>query len=170
MQQTLLLDSSYYPLQMIDWKKALTLFFTQRAEVVEHHQDVVIRSPNQEYQLPKVMRLFCKIKKIQSVKFNRMNVFYRDNFTCQYCAGKFKSIELTLDHVYPKSKGGKSNWINIVSACHDCNNKKADKLPRDCGMHPLKKPKEPQWIAMFLLKLSHHEKHIWSDWFASKSL
>lgn len=169
MHQTLLLDSSYFPLQMIDWKKALSLFFTDRAEVVEHHEDVVIRSPRQEYQLPKVMRLFCKISQIQSVKFNRMNVFYRDNFTCQYCAGKFKAIELTLDHVYPKSKGGTTSWDNIVSACHDCNNKKADMLTHECGMHPLKKPKEPQWIAMFLLKLSLKEKDVWRNWFFKSS-
>jgi 5-methylcytosine-specific restriction endonuclease McrA len=117
MRQTLLLDSTYYPLQMIDWKKALSLFFTERAEVVEHHLDVDIKSTNDSYKLPKVMRLFCKIGDIHTVKFNRLNVFYRDNFTCQYCQGKFKSKELTLDHVYPKSRGGPSDWENIVSAC-----------------------------------------------------
>ena len=165
MHQTLLLDSSYFPLQMIDWKKALTLFFTERAEVVEHHENVVICSPNQEYQLPKVMRLCCKIGDINVVKFNRLNVFYRDNFTCQYCATKFKAKDLTLDHIYPKSKGGPTDWLNIVAACEPCNNKKADKLTNECNMHPLKKPREPQWISMFLMKLTHKEKDVWGSWF-----
>ena len=168
MRQTLLLDSSYYPLQMIDWKKALTLFFTERAEVVEHHKDVEIRSPSQSIKLPKVMRLFTKIGDINVVKFNRQNIFYRDDFTCQYCSTKFKAIDLTLDHVVPRSKGGKTSWDNIVSACEKCNNKKADKLPHECRMQPLKKPIEPQWISMLMMKLTHSEKDVWKDWFHFK--
>lgn len=169
MRQTLLLDSSYFPLQMIDWKKALSLFFTERAEVVEHHSDIEVRSTNQSYKLPKVMRLFCKVGDINVVKFNRLNVFYRDKFTCQYCSKPFKRGELTLDHVIPKSKGGLSNWENIVAACAPCNNKKGDKLPDECRMHPLKKPKEPKWISLFLLKLNSNEKDVWKDWFYFKT-
>ena len=165
MKQTLLLDSSYFPLQMIDWKKALSLFFTERAEVVEHHADVEIRSTRESYKLPKVMRLFCKIGDINVVKFNRLNVFYRDKFLCQYCHQKFKVSELTLDHVYPKSRGGKTNWENIVSACAKCNTKKADKLTNECHMYPLKKPIEPKWISLFLMKLNRTEKTVWKDWF-----
>ncbi len=165
MKQTLLLDSSFFPLQMIDWKKALSLFFTQRAEVVEHHSDVEIRSTYSSYKLPKVMRLYCKIGDINVVKFNRLNVFYRDRFHCQYCNTKFKANELTLDHVHPRSKGGPTNWENIVTACADCNNKKADKLMNECQMYPLKKPVEPKWISIFLMRLSQKEKTVWKDWF-----
>ena len=170
MRQTLLLDASYYPLRMIDWKKALTLFFTERAEVVEHHQDVEIRSTYQSYKLPKVMRLFTKLGDINVVKFNRLNVFYRDDFTCQYCQTRFRASDLTLDHVIPKSRGGKTDWDNIVSACEKCNNKKADKLPNECRMHPLKKPVEPQWISMLMLKLSNQEQDVWKDWFHFKKV
>ena len=169
MQQTLLLDSSFYPLQMIDWKKALSLFFTDRAEVVENHQGVTIRSPNQNFKLPKVMRLFCKIGEVNMVKFNRLNVFYRDSFTCQYCRKPFTSKDLTLDHVIPKSKGGDTSWENIVSSCGPCNNKKADKLPHEINMVPWKKPKEPQWIYMFLLRLNYEEKLVWKDLFYKAS-
>ena len=169
MKQTLLLDSSFYPLQMIDWKRALCLFFTERAEVVEHHSDVEIRSTHDSFKLPKVMRLFTKVGNINSVKFNRLNVFYRDSFTCQYCNTKFKPHELTLDHVIPKSKGGKSSWENIVCACAPCNNKKADYLMDECGMKPIKKPKEPKWIMIFLLKLEQKEQLVWKDWFHIKS-
>ncbi|MBT4791291.1 MAG: HNH endonuclease [Halobacteriovoraceae bacterium] len=165
MRQTLLLDSSYYPLQMIDWKKALTLFFTERAEVVEHHQNIEIRSTSKSFKLPKVMRLFCKIGDIHQVKFSRMNIFYRDNFTCQYCSGKFIAKELTLDHVYPKSKGGKTDWENIVAACGRCNNKKSDTLLCDSQFNLIKKPFEPKWLSLFLKKLGQSEKILWKDWF-----
>jgi 5-methylcytosine-specific restriction endonuclease McrA len=167
MRQTLLLDSSYYPLQIIGWRKALSLFFTERAEVVEHHDNVTISSPYEQYQLPKVMRLFSKRGKLNEVSFNRLNVFYRDGFTCQYCNLKFKVGELTLDHVHPKSKGGDTSWKNIVTACANCNVKKSDHLTHECGMIPLKAPREPKWMSMFLLKLSQHEKYIWKDWFYS---
>jgi 5-methylcytosine-specific restriction endonuclease McrA len=165
MRQTLLLDSSYFPLQMIDWKKALSLFFTERAEVVEHHDNVVINSTSKSYQLPKVMRLFCKLGKMNEVRFNRLNVFYRDGFTCQYCNTKFRAEELTFDHVHPKSKGGETSWENIVTACEKCNCKKSDHLAHECGMVPLKTPREPKWMSMFLLKLNQREKSIWKDWF-----
>jgi len=168
MQKTLLLDSSYYPIQMICWKKALSLFFTERAEVVEHHSGVEVRSTRKSYKLPKVMRLYCKLGKINLVKFNRMNVFYRDEFTCQYCRNKFNAVDLTLDHVYPKSLGGKATWTNIVAACGSCNCKKSNKLTHECGMVPLKKPKEPTWMAMFLKRLNQSEKIVWNDWFYVK--
>ena len=165
MRKTLLLDSSYYPIEMIDWKKALSLFFTERAEVVDYHENISISSTNKKYQLPKVMRLFCKVGKISEVKFNRMNIFYRDSFTCQYCNIRFNSKDLTLDHVHPKSKGGETSWTNIVTACEKCNCKKKAYFPKECGMYPLSKPREPKWMAMFLLKLSNKEKKLWKNWF-----
>lgn len=165
MRQTLLLDSTYYPLQMIDWKKALALFFTERAEVVEHHLDVEIKSPNQSYRLPKVMRLLCKVGDIRSVKFNRLNVFYRDNFICQYCQQKFRACDLTMDHVYPKSRGGATDWHNIVTACAPCNGKKADKLLHETKFKLKRKPFEPMWVAIFLKKLTDSEMDLWSEWF-----
>lgn len=165
MEQTLLLDASFYPIQMIDWKRALTLFFTERAEVVEHHQDIEVRSTHKSFKLPKVMRLFAKVGHNRFVKFNRLNVFYRDNFQCQYCGQHFRRKELTLDHVYPKSKGGKTSWTNIVTACGTCNSKKADKSLEDANMKLLKKPVPPKWISFFLLKLGPKDKSLWSNWF-----
>lgn len=165
MEKTLLLDASFYPIQMIDWKKALTLFFTDRAEVVEHHKDIEIKSTHESFKLPKVMRLFYKVGNVNIVKFNRLNVFYRDNFQCQYCGGHFRKKDLTLDHVIPKSKGGETSWENIVSACAPCNSKKADKLLKNSNFKLLKKPVEPRWMSLFLIKLGHKDKGIWKDWF-----
>ena len=68
--------------------------------------------------MPRVIRLlgYEKLPK-QTVKFNRRNIFARDNNQCQYCGKKFPTSELSLDHVVPRSQGGGSTWENIVCAC-----------------------------------------------------
>jgi 5-methylcytosine-specific restriction endonuclease McrA len=162
--KALLLDSSYYPIQIIDWKRAMILFFTDRAEVVEHHQDLEINSTNKSYKLPKVMRLFGSFKNFSRVKFNRSNIFYRDRHQCQYCGDKFKADELTFDHVMPKSRGGLSSWENIVSCCATCNNKKAARTPEEWGKKLLKIPIEPKWTPMMVLRLSKPERSLFSSW------
>lgn len=162
--KALLLDSSYYPIQIIDWKKAMILFFTGRAEVVEVHGDININSPKHSYQLPSVLRLFSSFKSFTRVKFNRNNVFLRDKFTCQYCGQKHNRQDLTFDHVMPKSRGGKTNWHNIVTSCHPCNNRKADRTPEECGLKLMKRPLEPQWHPVIGLKLNQDEISLWRSW------
>ena len=165
MQQTLLLDSRYYPIQIIDWKKALTLFFTDRAEVVEEHESAVVNSTHATFKLPKVMRLHSHMKILPKAKFNRKNVFYRDKFTCQYCGHLGKEKDLTLDHIMPRSRGGTTSWLNIVTACEPCNIKKADKLLEHTSMHLLKEPYEPLWMSLLTQRLTMQQKDLWSHWF-----
>ncbi len=167
--KALVLDATYYPVQIIDWKKAMILFFTERAEVVDYHDDIEIRSTSHSFKLPKVLRLFQKVNKLTQVKFNRANVFYRDKFICQYCGNKFPEIELTLDHVMPKSRGGKTSWENIVTSCHACNNKKADKTPRECGLALPTRPKRPNWSPMMALRLTARDKTLFENWFFAKT-
>ena len=162
--KALLLDSSYYPIQILDWKKAMVLFFTNRAEVVEHHDRIKIRSTNESFKLPKVLRLYSSFKRYSRVKFNRTNVFMRDKFKCQYCGDRFNKEELTFDHVLPKSRGGRTSWQNIVTSCHDCNNRKADRTPEECGIRLIRKPCEPKWNPLMALKLSNAEFHLWGSW------
>jgi 5-methylcytosine-specific restriction endonuclease McrA len=162
--KALLLDASYFPIQIIDWKKAMILFFAGRAEVIEHHEDIEISSPNQSFRLPKVMRLFANFRDFTQVKFNRNNVFYRDRYRCQYCGDKFVEKELTFDHVMPKSRGGPTNWINIVTCCHVCNNKKADRTPEEARMPLLKKPVQPKWSPMTALQLGAKELQVFATW------
>ncbi len=162
--KVLLLDASYYPIQIIDWKRAMILFFTDRAEVVEHHSNVEIRSTHSKFKLPKVLRLFGSFKNFSKVKFNRSNVFFRDKYLCQYCGEKFKEQELTFDHVMPKSRGGPTSWENIVTCCNICNNKKAARTPDEWGKSLLKKPKEPKWTPMMALRLSKNELSLFSTW------
>jgi 5-methylcytosine-specific restriction endonuclease McrA len=75
--------------------------------------------------------------------FTRFNVFLRDRFSCQYCGNGFSASDLTFDHVVPRSKGGRTNWTNVVAACSPCNLRKGNKLPGQCNMHPLLRPSAP---------------------------
>ena len=162
--KALVLDESYFPVQIIDWRHAIRLFFSGRAEIVEHHENAVIRSPSQSFKLPKVMRIFQKVLGLSCVKFNRHNIFLRDNFTCQYCGTSGHPSVLSLDHVIPKSRGGKSDWQNIVTACFTCNNFKSDRLPDECGLKLRKIPARPDWGPLWGIKLSHSELEWWENW------
>ena len=75
--------------------------------------------------------------------FPRFNVFLRDRFSCQYCGDDFPTQDLTFDHVIPRSKGGRTTWINVVTACSDCNLIKGNRLPREANMHPRTRPFQP---------------------------
>jgi len=162
--KALLLDSGYFPVQMLDWKSAMLLCFTGRAEVVEHHDDIKIRSTHSSFKLPKVMRLFQKFNSFTQIKFNRHNIFYRDKYLCQYCGLKFNANDLTLDHILPKSRGGGTHWLNIVSSCHSCNNRKKNNTPEECDMPLLHKPRVPRWNPIFVFKLSKSEIQIFQHW------
>lgn len=98
-----------------------------------------------------VLGLYEKIPRLE-VKFTRRNVFLRDQFTCQYCARSLPEVQLNLDHVIPRQKGGRTTWENIVTSCIRCNTRKANKLPHEADMHPLNKPVAPRWKPLFGLR------------------
>lgn len=146
MERTLLLNATYEPLQVIPWQRAITLIWSGKAEVVEEW-DAEIHSVSFSMKIPSVLRMLfpVKIRRRAPVKFTRLNIFTRDGFTCQYCAEKFDTEELTFDHVVPVAQGGKKSWDNIVTACIDCNSKKEGRTPEQAGMKLLRKPKQPTW-------------------------
>ena len=168
--RTLLLDSSYYPVEVINWKRAIILLISGRAETVTDYTKTVIRSAHDTFKLPKILRLYSLHKARKSIKFCRFNVLYRDNFECQYCHKKFTPKELTLDHVIPTSRGGKNTWDNVVAACSRCNGKKGSKLLHEAGLKLTKKPKKPSWSPQIVLKLKSDDPTEWSDWFRSKKV
>ena len=83
----------------------------------------------------------------REVKYSRQTIFQRDNYTCAYCGGDFQRSDLTIDHIDPKSKGGRSSWKNTISSCRKCNARKADKTLKQANMALLFKPKKPKWIS-----------------------
>ncbi len=162
--RTLLLDNAFLPVKIVAWEKAMILFLTGRAEVIEEYSDLKIRSPRVTFNLPKILRLFSRNRSLNEVKFNRHNVFYRDNFMCQYCGDKFLQKDLTLDHVIPRSKGGTTSWENVVSCCSICNHKKGDKMPEDFHIKLKRKPYKPRWTPGTSIKPHKNDPHEWLDW------
>jgi 5-methylcytosine-specific restriction endonuclease McrA len=145
MEQTLLLNASYEPLKIVDWRKAITLWCQGKVEVIAVH-DREIRAVTVSFKLPSVIRLlrFVKIKRrIDYVPFSRANIYARDNHTCQYCAEIFPTSEHTFDHVTPVAQGGRKDWENIVTCCVSCNRKKGGQTPAEAGMKLLRAPRRP---------------------------
>jgi len=138
--RTLVLTPWYFPHKIIRWEDAITLLYLQKVDVVVAYDDEV-HSPSTTLKIPAVVRLKKKISRVKrGVKFSRMNVYVRDDFTCAYCATKLPMKKLTYDHVMPRSRGGRTEWDNIVTACYACNAKKANKTPDEAGMWPKKPP------------------------------
>ena len=103
----------------------------------------------------------------KELPFCRENIFIRDDFTCQYCGRKFGYDELTLDHVYPKSRSGPDIWENIVACCKECNQKKADRTPKEARMRLLRRPYRPKdYLKFELLKYPESIVKYWQEYFA----
>jgi 5-methylcytosine-specific restriction endonuclease McrA len=130
---------SYYPLSLWNWQDTIKAVFLERVNIVSFY-DKTIRSPGAEFRLPSVVSLKSYIPPSRSPAFTRFNVFLRDRFACQYCGAR---EELTFDHVIPRSKGGQTEWENVVAACSPCNLFKGDKLPNQVKMFPRQQPYAP---------------------------
>ena len=133
---------SYFPLSLWPWQEAVKAIFRDTVQVVSEYEREV-QSPSLKLKLPSVLALREYVPSVRQVAFTRFNVYLRDMWACQYCADTYKTHELTFDHVIPRSKGGRTTWDNIVTACRSCNTQKGHKLPKECGMHPIVKPYEP---------------------------
>ena len=150
MEQALLLNASYEPLKVVDWRKAITLWCQGKVEVIAVH-DREIRSVTVSFKLPSVIRLlrFVRIKRrFDYVPFSRENIYTRDGDTCQYCNDVLPRAELTFDHVVPVAQGGRKDWENIVTCCVDCNRRKGGRTPAEAGMHLVKVPERPDSHAI----------------------
>ncbi|MEO1476741.1 MAG: HNH endonuclease [Pseudomonadota bacterium] len=130
---------SYYPLSLWCWQDVVKAVFLNRVEVIAEY-DQVVRSQSFEMRLPSVIALHEFVNQNRPPAFTRFNLFLRDGFKCAYCGA---TEDLTFDHVIPRSKGGRTSWTNIVSACSPCNLKKGGRMPKEAGMFPAKKPIRP---------------------------
>lgn len=133
---------SYYPLSIWPWQEAVKAVFQDRVDVVATY-DKVVRSPTLEFQLPSVVSLRTYVDQDRSPAFTRFNLFLRDGFACQYCGGHGTTQDLTFDHVIPRSRGGRTTWENIVTACAPCNLRKGGRTPKEAQMWLHKKPARP---------------------------
>jgi 5-methylcytosine-specific restriction endonuclease McrA len=133
---------SYYPLSLWSWQETVKAVVSERVNVLSVYNRV-IRSPRWEMALPSVISLKEYIPTSRRPAFTRFNVFLRDRFACQYCGGSLPTHDLTFDHVVPRSRGGRTTWENVVTACSPCNLRKGNRLPRDARMFLLARPGQP---------------------------
>lgn len=138
---------SYYPLSLWSWQDAIRAVFRDSVMVVSEYERIV-RSPGSEFKLPSVLALKEYVHTGRGPAFTRFNVFLRDHWQCQYCGGYFNTSDLTFDHIVPRSRGGRTTWSNIVTACQDCNLTKGNRLSDECGMYPLSEPEQPSIYAL----------------------
>ncbi|KAB2836563.1 MAG: HNH endonuclease [Candidatus Brocadia sp.] len=123
-----------------------------------------IKTVSFEIEVPKIIRLLFYDKYPQSnVKFNRRNIFARDENKCQYCGLRFPTSELSLDHIVPKTYNGKTTWTNIVCACTECNKTKGGRTPEEARMKLIRKPARPKHSPILSLKLRSDRYRSWKQ-------
>ena len=133
---------SYFPLSLWSWQESVKAVFLDRVNIVSEY-DHAVHSPSMEMRLPSVIALRDYVRLDRRPAFTRFNVFLRDSFGCQYCGGGFAAEELTFDHLVPRSRGGRTTWTNVVTACQDCNLRKGRRTAEECHMHPLRPVVQP---------------------------
>lgn len=154
---TLLLNAdgtplSHVPLSVVTWQVAMRLVFLEKVRVLKEYDYWTVRSQHLELKVPSIVIMTEQVKWSKHLKYSRSNVYLRDDFTCQLqttrrcreVGGKVKLAELTLDHVVPRSQGGKTNWTNVCTSCKDCNSEKGN----DGSIVPKKMPKKPSYYEI----------------------
>ena len=143
---TLLLNASYEPLCVLSLKRAMLLVLDERAEVVVADEDDPVRSPSTSFPRPLVIRLiaYAKIPYRAKVALNKRNLYARDGGECQYCGKHMGMSSATIDHILPRSRGGRNVWENVCLACDDCNYRKGDRLLSELGWELRKQPQVPR--------------------------
>jgi 5-methylcytosine-specific restriction endonuclease McrA len=138
-----------------------------RAEIKGPHEDW-IRAVNFEIQVPRVIRLleYDRVPK-QSLRLNRHTLFARDGNRCQYCGRRFPTSQLSLDHVVPRSRGGRTTWQNVVCACLKCNIRKGGRTPQEAHMKLFREPFRPRRSPLLQLKLANPKYASWRTWVES---
>jgi 5-methylcytosine-specific restriction endonuclease McrA len=152
----LVLNKDYQPLSVCSVERSVKLMFLDKAELVHEHPSFVLRTVSDTYAYPSVIRLNRYIRiPYQRIVLSRKNVIKRDRHRCQYCGS---TKHLTIDHVLPKSRGGKDTWENLVAACSRCNLKKGDNTPEEANMPLEREPFRPNHIS-FLRDLFSYNGH-----------
>lgn len=132
---------SVLPLSTIHWQDAVKAVYLDRnITVLEWYEDWVVRSPSWETRVPAVIMIDVYVKRAKEARPSRYNVALRDDFRCQYCGDSVPLNSCTLDHVFPASRGGESDWINLVTSCAKCNTHKGSRL-----IKPSKPPHRPTY-------------------------
>lgn len=174
----LVLNRSFFPVHVTSLKRAFCLLYVGLAKAVDEQyqtfdfqswtelshavHDETIGLVDRIIRVPHVILLtaYDRLPK-REIRFSRLNILIRDNYTCQYCGDKLKRNQLNLDHVTPRSRGGKTTWDNVVTSCHDCNCKKGGLLLAEAGIHLIRRPYKPNVFPFSLLMARPNIHRAW---------
>jgi 5-methylcytosine-specific restriction endonuclease McrA len=156
--RTLVLNPGYQPHDIVSWQDAVALLFQAKAELIKSYDEPLLAEGQLAkaeangwtflIKMPAVVRLIGRVRRKKSVKFSRVNVLTRDNFTCQYCGKRLPTRKLNYDHVTPRSRGGRTVWENIVTCCYPCNSRKDNRTPQEARMRLRKRPVKPRSLPV----------------------
>ena len=158
----LVLNATYEPINVCAARRAVVLVLKGVARAEEVHAQQ-LRASRAHFPVPSVIRLLDYHRIPHRTRaLSRKNILLRDRNTCQYCSTVCPANALTLDHVLPRSRGGKSTWENLVACCHACNHRKGDHLPSESGMHPVREPRPFNLhTSRHLIRLLGHGEEQW---------
>jgi 5-methylcytosine-specific restriction endonuclease McrA len=185
----LVLNRNYMAVHVITARRAFGLLYKDLAEVIHYPDDEemlaydfdswvelsrmrnrfpadetteFVKTVSVDIRVPRIIRLlFYDRLPIRPIKFNRRNIYARDENRCQYCGKKFPTTELSLDHVVPRHRGGGATWENIVCACTECNARKGGRLPTEAGMKLVRKPIKPKRPPLLRLSIRTDKYRSW---------
>ena len=164
-KRVLVLNLDHSPVAVVSPQKAIVLLLLEKANCLSTYGLLEIRTVSRSFEYPAVIRLNdYKNIPYRGVLLNRVNLFRRDGGECQYCGSR---RHLTIDHVIPRSKGGKTSWTNIVTACNRCNVNKGDKTPEQAGLILKKEPFKPS-LSYFLSEYAERQAEQWLPFLSSR--
>lgn len=166
-KKVLILNQDYRALTICSVEKAFILVYLNKAELVVDVPELRINTISSHFAMPSIIRLFRYVNlPYKGVVLTRQNVFKRDGGQCQYCG---TIHDLTLDHVLPRSRGGKSSWENLATACKPCNSKKGDRTPQEAKMALARQPFKPTFL-MFLRDYSGKLDENWRPYIGASKI
>ena len=164
MGSVLVLNATYEPISVVSVRRAVVLLLKEKAELVEAAR-AELHSVRETLPQPLVIRLvyFVRIPYRISLPVTRRTVLARDHYTCQYCGCQPLRKELTVDHVVPRSRGGRSVWDNVTTACMRCNSRKGNRTPEEASMRLMSVPGRPRYVALAMIE-GMESRHLWDKY------
>ncbi|MCA9193695.1 MAG: HNH endonuclease [Planctomycetales bacterium] len=158
-------DGQYFNFDFVAWCEVSQLFALDK-----QLEEDYIQAVNFEIQVPRIVRLtrYEKLPKA-NIRFNRKNLFARDDHRCQYCGQARPHSQLSLDHVIPRSLGGKTTWENIVCSCTQCNSRKGGRTPAQANMKLLTRPARPASNPSLTIPVDDPRYDSWKTFVSTKA-
>jgi 5-methylcytosine-specific restriction endonuclease McrA len=164
MGSVLVLNATFEPISVVSTRRAVVLLLKEKAELVEA-AEAELRAESLSMRMPLVIRLvyFVRIPYKVSLPVTRRTVLARDHYTCQYCGRQPARKDLTVDHIVPRSRGGRTIWENVVTACQRCNGHKGNRTPDEANMEVQCQPGRPRYVALALVE-GAEARHVWDKY------